>query len=526
MISRGLLWALVWSVLVITSLLTRPLLPIDETRYLSVAWEMWQRAGFLVPYLNGSAYSHKPPLLFWLMQAGWWLWGVSEWWPRLVHPLAGALALWLTLRLSRRLWPEAEGPAALAPGLVFGTAVWLLFLTAVQFDLLLVVCTLLAMLALLHAAGGSRLGWLGVGLALGLGGLTKGPVILLHVLPAALAAPFWAEREAGWGRWYLGLLLAVVVGAGVTLAWALPAGWAGGEAYRNAIFWGQTAGRVTDSFAHAEPWWWYLPLLPLGLLPWSLWPRLWRAIPRRGLLGDRGVRFLLAWAMPVLGLLSLVSGKQLKYLLPVVPALALLAARWLDTADSAESRESPWLAGLCLVVPGLAAAAGPLLPQLGAAKWLAQMSVWWGLGLIALGMLVMRLPRQPLQRLVPATLVAGTLSLVILSVALAGVAKRAYDLSEVARRIAEYQSSGHPVLNVGKYHGQYQFLGRLTHPLDQADSKKSVLDWVASHPDGYVIIYGRSREDVPAEADYAQLYRGDSLSLWSAKAALAPWGSP
>ncbi|VAW74626.1 Polymyxin resistance protein ArnT, undecaprenyl phosphate-alpha-L-Ara4N transferase; Melittin resistance protein PqaB, partial [hydrothermal vent metagenome] len=43
----------------------RPLLPVDETRYLSVAWEMWSRGDFLVPYLNGEAYSHKPPLLFW-----------------------------------------------------------------------------------------------------------------------------------------------------------------------------------------------------------------------------------------------------------------------------------------------------------------------------------------------------------------------------------------------------------------------------------------------------------------------------
>ena len=52
----------VWLVILLTALLTRPLLPVDETRYASVAWEMWSRGDFLVPYLNGEPYSHKPPL--------------------------------------------------------------------------------------------------------------------------------------------------------------------------------------------------------------------------------------------------------------------------------------------------------------------------------------------------------------------------------------------------------------------------------------------------------------------------------
>jgi 4-amino-4-deoxy-L-arabinose transferase-like glycosyltransferase len=60
----------------------RPIFPVDETRYVGVAWEMWQRGDFLVPYQNGVPYSHKPPLYFWLMHAGWALFGVNECWPR------------------------------------------------------------------------------------------------------------------------------------------------------------------------------------------------------------------------------------------------------------------------------------------------------------------------------------------------------------------------------------------------------------------------------------------------------------
>ena len=64
-----------WGVLVVVALTLRPLLPIDETRYLSVAWEMWLRHDWLVPHLNGSPYPDKPPFLFWGILLGWRVFG-------------------------------------------------------------------------------------------------------------------------------------------------------------------------------------------------------------------------------------------------------------------------------------------------------------------------------------------------------------------------------------------------------------------------------------------------------------------
>ena len=91
-ISLICLWLILWGCVT----LTRPLLPIDETRCVSVAWEMWQSGNFLVPHLNGIPYSHKPPLLCWLILSGWKLFGVNEWWPRLLPPLFGLGCLFLT----------------------------------------------------------------------------------------------------------------------------------------------------------------------------------------------------------------------------------------------------------------------------------------------------------------------------------------------------------------------------------------------------------------------------------------------
>ncbi|MBI5039876.1 MAG: glycosyltransferase family 39 protein [Gammaproteobacteria bacterium] len=258
--ARHSFWLLfaAWAVLVATALFTRPLLPVDETRYVGVAWEMWARGDFLVPFKNGAPYSDKPPLLFWMMQAGWWLFGVNEIWPRLVAPLIGLGCLGLTALLARRLWPDRLTAAVLAPWLLFGCVFVAGFGTLTQFDLLIVFCTLLGMLGLLRAATGLGTGWLIVGVAIGLGLLSKGPVILVHVLPAALLGHFWVDRARlkGWVCWYGGTLAALLLGALIALAWALPAAQAGGEAYRNAIFWGQTAERVVDSFAHKAPFWW------------------------------------------------------------------------------------------------------------------------------------------------------------------------------------------------------------------------------------------------------------------------------
>ena len=82
-----MLLALAWLASVATAIASRPLLPIDETRYASVAWEMWRSGQYLVPQLNGAPYSDKPPLLFWLILAGWRVVGPVELWARLIGPV-------------------------------------------------------------------------------------------------------------------------------------------------------------------------------------------------------------------------------------------------------------------------------------------------------------------------------------------------------------------------------------------------------------------------------------------------------
>lgn len=139
--------------LLLTALVSRPPLPIDETRYLSVAWEMWQSHQFLVPHINGIPYSHKPPLLFWLIGVGWSIFGVNEWSARLTAPIFGLFVVLLTIRLSRMLWPDEKKLHKTIPYLLLGTCFWSFYGTLTMFDMLIACFSIVAWMGLWSGQG-------------------------------------------------------------------------------------------------------------------------------------------------------------------------------------------------------------------------------------------------------------------------------------------------------------------------------------------------------------------------------------
>jgi 4-amino-4-deoxy-L-arabinose transferase-like glycosyltransferase len=535
MLRRGwqpIYWSGLWLILIIVTLLTRPLLPVDETRYLAVAWEMWTGGDWLVPHLNGATYSHKPPLLFWIVNAGWTVFGVNDWWSRLVAPLFGLASLFLTCILARRLWPE-EGPkiALTAPLILFGGIFWTVFTTATMFDLILTFCALVGLVGIVKAWRGDWTGFAILGLGIGLGVLTKGPAILLHTLPVALLAPYWGKampgERKGWLHWYLGVLAAVVLGVLIALAWAIPAALSGGEAYANAIFWGQSAGRMVNSFAHGRPWWWYGVVLPGLVFPWTVWPPLWRAMGGvktwkaggglRAFLTDEGGRFCVAWFAPAFIVFSAISGKQLHYLLPILPALALFAGFLLSGAPkvvATERRIDQVIPGLLIALIGAAAAVLPLV-------WVPPVAqsanFGWGLFLIAAGLAVAAFPKGGTQARVAALAGLSTAAVVGVHFAAQPVLAERFDLSEVASRLGQWEREGRPLAHHDKYHGQFQFLGRLQKPL-QILSEHRVRDWALKNPTGKIVSYrGTPPTDVKPEVLYP--FRGRYIVVWDAATA-------
>lgn len=487
----------------LASIFGRPDIPIDETRYVSVAWEMHAGGGWLdwlVPHRNGEPYHHKPPLLFWLINLGWMVFGLNDWWPRVISALFSLACLPLTAAIGARLWKHEGALSERTGWLLLGGAVWLLFSTAVVFDVMLTTFILLALLAALRAADNERRGTWGLfGLAIGLGILTKGPVILLHVLPVLLLAPWWVcGRRPNWGRWYSRLGLGVLLGTAIALLWAVPAAIFGGEEFREAIFWGQTAGRISGSLAHRQPFWFYLAVLPVLLFPWVLWGGAWRGLVaafRQHGEAAAGVRFCLAWIVPTFIGFSLAGGKQLHYILPLMPAFALLLSLGLVKIP-AGGRFAALPAALATGAMGGAF----LLPHTWSASlWLAPYAgpEWMlGGGLMLIVALLMLLTVHG--EAAPARLaVLGGMLVVIFQLAVLRPLAPVFDMTPMAKRLKALETQGVPVAHTGAYNDQYHFYGRLTRPL-QDIARSETIAWLEKNPGGRVVAYLKRGDQVAA----------------------------
>ncbi|MEQ8248702.1 MAG: glycosyltransferase family 39 protein [Alphaproteobacteria bacterium] len=532
-----LAWTLLWGGTVATGLIMRPLMPLDETRYLAVAWEMWRSGNLLVPELNGTFYSHKPPLLFWLINAGWYVFGPVEVWARLVAPTFGLASVFMTFRLARLLWPGSRTAQLSAPWILSGTLLWLGTTTLSMFDTMVMFCVLTALVGIAVAAtaradGGALKrgkfvqGWILFALGVGLGVLAKGPVVLVFTLPAALLAPvWWAPAEArvrvGVRNWYPLLLVAVIAGAGIALAWAIPAALSGGEAFARAIFLGQTTERIAGSFSHGRPFWWYAPALLALLFPWVLWPTLWRGLWAADWRRDPGVRFAGVWLVAAFVVLSLFTDKQPHYFLPAVPAFALLAARALTTISAFEAPK--WTLAIpliFLVLVGGAMVVVGIRPDLAIALAsdapirVGQESVIAGALLLIVVVLGFGGVGRDVNRQVQTLAVQAAVAVVAVHIFAGPALVHLYDLREPAQRIRTVFDAGKPVAHIGKYHGQFQYLGRLEKPLDVIDGNE-VVAWFDAHPDGVAVYLHRRRDDIDeGTALYVQPFRGRWLALW------------
>ena len=473
--------ALAFFVICLALITLRPLLPIDETRYLTVAWEMWQGGSKIVPHLNGEVYSHKPPLLFWLINLVWSMTGPNELAARLVGPAAGVAAILMTGRLARHLWTEEPLRPGQAAWVLATSGVFLAYGSATMFDALLSVGTLGAMLALWRMAQGS--GWqavLGLGAALAFGVLAKGPVILIHVLPVALSFPLWHPEGGATTRQMLARLgLALLVALALVGLWLGPALIFGDATYRNDILWRQSAGRMVASFAHDRPVWFFVALMPLFLWPWG-WGRevaaLWRG-PKGG-----AERFLMIWAGAALLAFSLISGKQIHYLVPELAALALLLSRSPDPQPGRWTRFVPMLPAILILGFGAAAALGlvpPVLMDGGTVGWLelALATVTIGTALATIGMARTRATARLV--VAPATLMA------FLLVAFQTI-WATNNPARLAPLLTTYSEAGIATTDQG-YAGQFSFSARLAQPVTVLRDESALTAWITAHPGGLVI---------------------------------------
>ncbi len=303
----------------------------DEGRYAEIPREMLHDGDWVTPHLDGFAYLEKPPLQYWITAASLRVFGENEWAARLGTGIAGYLSLVLVFALARRLWDfETAIKASFYCG---GSILFVLLGHQLTLDMSLTSFLFAALGCFLFAQlrrdspAACRRWMLGCWVAMAFAVLTKG-------LIGALIPAFTLGAYLVWQRDFAVL-------ATLNLRWGLPLFAA------ISVPWFALAARANPTFLwfffirehfqrfltpiaqRTEPWWFFIPVLLLGVLPWAsravqVVAGGWRAAVPRGRFDPR--RVLWIWSVFVLVFFSLSDSKLVPYILPAIPALALLAA--------------------------------------------------------------------------------------------------------------------------------------------------------------------------------------------------------
>ena len=333
----------------------------DETRYAEISREMTRSGDWVVPRLLGIRYFEKPIAGYWVNSLSQTLLGESNFSVRFGSAFCTGLSAALVYCLAMMLWRERE--TAFSAALVYLSMLLVAGIGAYSvldpmLTLWMTAAFLCSHLTLRADTRRNRAGaYILLGLACGMGFLTKGFVAL--AVPVAASLPIFIQRKR-----FTELLcygpLAVASAALVSLPWSLLIALREPD-YWHYFFWVEHVQRFAgDDAQHSEPFWFYLPYLLAGCIPWlGLLPGAlrqgWKERPARP-----EMFFLLSWALMPLLLFSLAKGKLPTYILPCMAPLAMLLARHGRDSLSAGRIQSLNLNGIInagIGVAGLAALA-------------------------------------------------------------------------------------------------------------------------------------------------------------------------
>jgi len=298
----------------------RGLIGPDEPRYAAIARTMADSGDWTTPRLAGEPWFEKPALLYWMGAVSELVGFGGDTATRLPVALLSAVFLFFYfVRLRNAFGLEAATFASLV---LATSAGWAAFSQAGVFDLPLTATLCGALLMLMEwSEQPSRTGLLAwFGALLGLAVLSKGLAGPAVAAVAALAVC----RERGFATTAKALFGARALGAFLAVAgpWYVLCYLENGSAFVDELFWRHHVERlVSDSIQHVQPFWYYLPVIAVGLAPWT--PLLF-AVGREELRRDSRARFLAFWALATLVVFSLSRNKLPGYVLPALPPLAAL----------------------------------------------------------------------------------------------------------------------------------------------------------------------------------------------------------
>jgi 4-amino-4-deoxy-L-arabinose transferase-like glycosyltransferase len=352
----------------------------DEPRYAQVAREMLARHDWISPTLGGKPWLEKPPLYYWQAMLAYRIFGVSDWAARLPSAMDATLMVVVIYLFLQRFRPGFQLDGALMTASAAGI---IGFARAASTDMPLAATFTVALLAWFAWYENESRRFLALFYCfLALGMLAKGPVapLLAAVIIVIFAAVTSDYRVLGRTLWVPGILLFCAV----VLPWHIAVQIKNPEFFRVFILQHNLARFGTNLYHHPEPFWYYVPVTLLGLIPWTVFVvaslaetiRVRWTARRQILDSERALDvFLLIWVAVPVAFFSLSQSKLPGYVVPALPAGILLLAEYVRrrVADG----KSP---SLFLIVLHAITAAAPIVPALMIQYLILQHRLPWGRG--------------------------------------------------------------------------------------------------------------------------------------------------